>query len=319
MTSRTKHMVQSSCLLAWIFLFCYHTEGIRFGPHPVDSIDPWLTYGTPVTILVILLRLLSLLALPQTLFNLVGLLTINTFPDKSSFKSSPLLSPFICVRVVTRGLYPNLVKKTVRSNLNTLLDAGLENFVIQVVTDNPLQLAGDKRVLETLVDSTYQTKSGALNKARALQFCLEEDKNIVSDEDWIVHLDEETLLTDASVRGILNFISTGKHSFGQGLITYANNPPQFSSVAKRIQNRICTVADSFRVADDLGKLRCQLTYFNKPLFGWKGSYVVCNVSTVCKCIAYTVNHCYSLARFLVDQQLYRLICLYFFFSFSFLF
>ena len=62
------------------------------------------------------------------------------------------------------------------------------------------------------------------------------------------------------------------------MITYANNPPQFSSRLKFLQNRICTVADSFRVADDFGKLRCQLTYFNRPIFGWKGSYVVCNVS-----------------------------------------
>ena len=64
-----------------------------------------------------------------------------------------------------------------------------------------------------------QSKSGALNKARALQFCLEEDKNILKDDDWIVHLDEETLLTKGAVRGILNFINNGKHSFGQGRFT----------------------------------------------------------------------------------------------------
>ena len=72
-------------------------------------------------------------------------------------------------------------------------------------------------MVETVVDSTYKAKSGALNKARALQFCLEEDNNILKDEDWIVHLDEETLLTDSSVRGILNFINSGQHSFGQGI------------------------------------------------------------------------------------------------------
>ena len=77
-------------------------------------------------------RLLALLALPHTLCNMAGLVSINTFPEKPVFKSSPLLAPFICIRVVTRGLYPNLVKKTVRTNLNTLLDAGLENFTIQV-------------------------------------------------------------------------------------------------------------------------------------------------------------------------------------------
>jgi len=216
------------------------------------------------------------MALPQTLFNLVGLLSINAFPDKTKLQSSPLLAPFICVRVVTRGLYPNLVKKTVRTNINTLLDANIENFVVQVVTDNSIQIATDKRIVETVVPTSYKTKTGALNKARALQYCLEDDVNVLGEDDWIVHLDEETLLTENSVRGIMNFINEGKHSFGQGLITYASNPVQFKSYSKFLQNRICTVADSFRVADDMGKLRCQLTYFNKPLFGWKGSYVICN-------------------------------------------
>lgn len=275
LSSGAAHGVQCASLLSWVILFCWWTGGLRLYPHPVDSIDPWATHGTPVTIVIIFLRLLSLLALPQTLFNVFGLLTLNTFKPSPTFKSSPLLSPFVCVRVVTRGLYPNLVKKTVKANMNTLLNVGLENFVIQVVTDQAVHLAGDKRVIETVVDSTYKTKSGALNKARALQYCLEEDKNILEDDAWIVHLDEETLLTEASVRGIMNFITAGKHSFGQGLITYASNTPHFKSFSKMVQNRICTVADSFRVADDMGKLRCQLTYLNKPVFGWKGSYVVC--------------------------------------------
>ena len=55
------------------------------------------------------------------------------------------------------------------------------------------------------------------NQARALQYCLEEDNNILEDDAWIVHLDEETLLTEASVRGIMNFITADKHSFGQGM------------------------------------------------------------------------------------------------------
>lgn len=276
LSNKIKHVLQCICLFSWVFIFLYMTGGIRFEEQAVDTLDPWSEYGTIFTIILIIVRLLALLALPHTLCNMAGLVSINTFPEKPVFKSSPLLAPFICIRVVTRGLYPNLVKKTVRTNLNTLLDAGLENFTIQVVTDNPINLTTEKRVIETVVDSTYKCKSGALNKARALQFCLEEDKNFLNDEDWIVHLDEETLLTEASVKGILNFITAGKHSFGQGVITYANNPPQFNSFVKYLQNRICTVADSIRVADDFGKLRFQLTYLNKPIFGWKGSYVVCN-------------------------------------------
>ncbi|PSN37675.1 Beta-1 [Blattella germanica] len=97
----------------------------------------------------------------------------------------------------------------------------------------------------------------------------EDGVNILADTDWIVHLDEETLLTENSVRGILNFVLDGKHHFGQGLITYANED---------VVNWVTTLADSFRVADDMGKLRLQFSMFHKPLFSWKGSYVVTQVS-----------------------------------------
>lgn len=271
-----KHLVHCACMVVWIFLFCYHNDGIRFGPSPLDSIDPWSTYGAFFTLIFIFLRVLPFLALPQTLFNLVGLVAFDAFPKEVILASSPLLAPFVCVRVVTRGLYPNLVKRTVAENLATLLETGLDNFMIHVVTDRPLYLAKGNRVLETVVPSSYVPKSKALNKARALNYCLEDDVNLLGSDDWIIHLDEETLLTKDAVRGILNFISAGKSEFGQGLITYAKNPAVFNSFSPYIQNRICTVADSFRVADDMGKLRCQLKFFNKPMFGWKGSYVVCN-------------------------------------------
>ena len=47
-----------------------------------------------------------------------------------------------------------------------------------------------------MVPSDYKSKTGALNKSRALQYCLEDDVNMLNDDDWIVHLDEETLLTE---------------------------------------------------------------------------------------------------------------------------
>ena len=47
--------------------------------------------------------------------------------------------------------------------------------------------------------------------------------NTLKDTDWIVHLDEETILTEGSVKGIVNFICEGQHQFGQGVITYVND------------------------------------------------------------------------------------------------
>ena len=41
-----------------------------------------------------------------------------------------------------------------------------------MVTDKSIGLPQDKRTIETVVPTSYKTKSGALNKARALQYCL---------------------------------------------------------------------------------------------------------------------------------------------------
>uniref|UniRef100_A0A1A9Z8J8 Glycosyltransferase 2-like domain-containing protein n=1 Tax=Glossina pallidipes TaxID=7398 RepID=A0A1A9Z8J8_GLOPL len=195
--------------------------------------------------LLYLLRFLTFLTLPQVLFNFCGLIFYNAFPEKVVLKGSPLLAPFICIRVVTRGDFPDLVKTNVLRNMNTCLDTGLENFLIEVVTDKAVNLAHHRRIREIVVPKEYKTRTGALFKSRALQYCLEDNVNVLNDNDWIVHLDEETLLTENSVRGIINFVLDGKHPFGQGLITYAN---------ENVVNWLTTLADSFRVSDDMGEM-----------------------------------------------------------------
>ena len=90
------------------------------------------------------------------------------------------------------------------------------------------------------------------------------------------------------MRGILNFVSDGRHDFGQGLITYASSKLSFKSRLQAFQYRICTVADSFRVADDMGKLRCQFKVFHKPIFGFKGSYVVTRLGAERRYVLYDI-------------------------------
>lgn len=269
LSSWTKH-ISHCCLLATVILtFEFVSGGLRWGPSDQTHLDPWVQYGFVGALTLYLLRTLTFLSFPQVLFNFIGLTIYNAFPDKVDLKGSPLLAPFICIRVVSRGDYPQLVKTNVNKNLNKCIDAGLENFQIEVVSDKPIGLASHRRIREVVVPPSYRTSSGALFKARALQYCLENLVNELADHDWIVHLDEETLLTENSIRGILNFVLDGKHQFGQGLITYANED---------VVNWITTLADSFRVADDMGKLRLQFTMFHKPLFSMKGSYVVTQVN-----------------------------------------
>lgn len=265
-----KHLLHCCTLLGMIVGSCYLQGALRltnWDPR-LDKLHPVHEYGY-WAFAFYALRLVPLLNIPQLLFNLIGLIVYNVFPGKVLLKSSPLLAPLICFRVVTRGDYPDLVRNNVVRNINTLIDTGLENYLIEVVTDKSIELPTRRRIREIVVPKHYKTKSGALFKARALQYSLEESVNELSDNDWIVHLDEETLLTGNCVRGILNFVCEGKHQFGQGLITYANGP---------VVNWITTLADSLRVSDDMGKLRLQFRKFHKPLFSFKGSYVVSKVS-----------------------------------------
>lgn len=268
LSSIAKHVSHCCLLLVFILIFEFVSGGLRWNADEIVEIDPWTQYGIFGTIILYLLRTVTFLSLPQVLFNFIGLTIYNAFPDKVELKGSPLLAPFVCIRIVTRGDYPQLVQANVRRNLNKCIEAGLENFQIEVVSDKHIGLTLHRRVREVIVPPNYRTSSGALFKARALQYCLESSVNELSDHDWIVHLDEETLMTENSVRGILNFILDGKHQFGQGLITYANED---------VVNWITTLADSFRVADDMGKLRLQFTMFHKPYFSMKGSYVVTQV------------------------------------------
>lgn len=272
LTSKAKHYLHCCLFIYVIFMFEIFTGGIKLldGAFfvPAEDINPWVQYGYLGALVLYLLRLVTFLPLPQVLFNFIGLTYYNAFPDKVVLKASPILAPFICIRIVTRGDFPQLVKNNVNRNMNKCLDAGLENFLIEVVTDKTLGLEKHRKVREIVVPQDYRTKSGALFKARALQYCLEDEVNVLSPNDWIVHLDEETLLTENAVRGILNFVADGKHQFGQGLITYAN---------EEVVNWITTLADSFRVTDDMGKLKLQFRMFHKPLFSWKGSFVVTQV------------------------------------------
>ena len=139
-----------------------------------------------------------------------------------------------------------MVRNNVYRNINICHDAGLTNYFIEVVTDKAVSIVENEFTREVVVPPSYATRSGAMFKARALQYALEDEVciylnssiiscnsiisktcfmqvNTLKDTDWIVHLDEETILTEGSVKGIVNFICEGQHQFGQGVITYVND------------------------------------------------------------------------------------------------
>lgn len=180
LTSTVKHVLHCLLFFTFIAIFEIVTGGVKLYEADTLTLNPWETYGYLGTTFLYVLRLLAFLPLPHILLNFIGLVFFNSFPDKVVIKGSPLLAPFICIRVVTRGDYPQLVRSNVYRNLTKCIDAGLEHFMIEVVTDKAINLPKDRRVVETVVPANYQTLTGALFKSRALQYCLEEGVNTLS-------------------------------------------------------------------------------------------------------------------------------------------
>ena len=259
------HIMTVGLLLFSILLFMFLTGGIGF-QRPV-RFDPFVQYGTWGAIVLYVLRLLTLVPIPQAIFNFLGLVCFNTHPPKPKLKTTTLFGPFICFRIVTKGTFPELVRKNAQRNIDICSRIGLDNYIIEVVTDMAVNLQNSPRLREIIVPMQYQSNNGTLYKARALNYCLEPGIDMLADNDWIVHLDEETLVTEASVIGILNFINEAKYNFGQGVITYAN---------EEIVSWITTVADLVRVGMDYGMIRFTLKCLHRPVFSWKGSFIVSN-------------------------------------------
>ena len=218
---------------------------------------------------------------PQIITTMIGIVFLGPFNQKKIKTNcfSGLDVPWICVRVVTRGTYPKLVSRNVVKNIDVIKACGITKFVLEVVTDQPLYINETldeykQNYIETVVPENYRSKGDTRKKARALQYCLEEGVNSLSKDDYIVHLDEETLLTNDSMNGIINFITEGKHMIGQGIITYGMLPSPSSPSFTWVQHHLCTIADSVRVSDDVGKNKTQFKLLHKPFFGMKGSFVV---------------------------------------------
>ncbi|ESP02354.1 hypothetical protein LOTGIDRAFT_138558 [Lottia gigantea] len=263
-----RHILTLLVLCLFIIFVGVGSGSIRLDNKPHKIIDPFKEYGTFWACILLFIRFLPVITLPLALFNFLGIVCFNTHPVKPALKASVLFGPFLCFRVVTRGMFPALVKRNVERNIEKCIKLGLTNFVFEIATDSSIGIQSSGQVREIVVPEKYQTKNGTLYKARALQYCLEEEVNILSDNDWIIHLDEETLITENSLIGIINFINDGTYSFGQGVITYAN---------EEIVNWFTTLADSIRVGMDYGIIRFTLGALHRPLFSWKGSFVVSNV------------------------------------------
>ena len=115
----SQHCLHVVGYVTWLVVIVYRNTHQRWATDNQD--DPFEKYGPFVAYFSIGVRLLSVLIIPQMLALTVGLLMFDVKqPSPVQLKCSVALAPFVCIRMVTRGLYPTLVNQNVKSHLHVM-------------------------------------------------------------------------------------------------------------------------------------------------------------------------------------------------------
>lgn len=170
----TAHLLNVLILISYMILWNFFTRTYVY-PAPtvkLPSESRWLRLS-----LAWFIRISLLIQLPFYCLSLFSFITYFPYdvifgvkPAKRRFDPESL--PLMVVRIVTRGHYRDIIEKSVATHKRLFEQAGVEKYLIQVVTENSLSLTtgtGEK-VEEILVPTDYRTPHGTLFKARNLTY-----------------------------------------------------------------------------------------------------------------------------------------------------
>ncbi|KAJ5807840.1 hypothetical protein N7474_009109 [Penicillium riverlandense] len=116
------------------------------------------------------------------------------------------------------------------------------------------------------VPRVVETKK-AMYKARALEYFRQKQR--LTRDDWVLHLDEESQIDESVIKTCLDFIERGHADFGIGTIFYTS--------ANHWRNAFLSAAEVGRLAEDFGQFQLPVRYLNRPLLGWiHGSWILIN-------------------------------------------
>jgi len=108
------------------------------------------------------------------------------------------------------------------NNINRICkEVGYDNYRIDVVSEVNESFKGAATIA---VPQDYATFNNAKYKARALHYAVEQrEKNEEnSDDTWIYHLDDESMITKQGLLSILDHADNNRQPIAGGLITYPN-------------------------------------------------------------------------------------------------
>lgn len=243
----------------------YIFSDVHFPGNQADGVETGLN----------ILKLFWLVPFPYAITNFFSFARFPVFQRPAQPISRPL-DVTLYFRYVTRGNNPRLVAEVVDDSFHVLQSSlPFANWKIEVISDNPLAISAyEGQVQVIVVPDDYSLPNGTKYKARALHYAT--TASTAREEDWVIHLDEETRFDTDTVRRIQAFVIGERYNLrtsnqmlpriGQGVIIYGKG---------RIVNWLTTLADSIRVGDDYGRFRLQYE-MGKANMGIHGSFIVIN-------------------------------------------
>ncbi|PIA92572.1 Beta-1,4-mannosyltransferase egh [Cercospora beticola] len=166
------------------------------------------------------------------------------------------------ILVVTKGTNKNTVERSrAMRDLETLDDR--IRFVILTDEGSGADIKQeDVGVAMIRVPKSF-SPTKAKHKARALEYF--RLRMELGDNDWVLHLDEETIVDTHCVLSCISFIERAtEYDWGQGIITY--------NTVNYWKNPFLTFAEICRVRDDLGRFQFMQSTLHMPLWGAHGSF-----------------------------------------------
>ncbi|EPQ30870.1 uncharacterized protein PFL1_01767 [Pseudozyma flocculosa PF-1] len=231
--------------------------------------NPWAYFKTPMPASFSLLwKVLWLFTFPFVVITFVGFMAPDITLSRKQQDSKRVYRDRIhklYIVSVTRGTNEDATR---RCHLELRkLEKYHPAVEVIVLTDEPNAYPD----LNNIVTPKAYVSPGkmAKHKARALDYFRHVAK--LTPYDWVMHMDEESIMDAASLRGCMDMIRYTPHDFGQGIILYnAHN------YWKGVAGWAFTVADALRVGDDLARFSLQANIFKRPVFGVHGSFLMIN-------------------------------------------
>ena len=160
---------------------------------------------------------------------------IERKPQKSDYK--------VIFQITTRGFNVDALKRSIES-IKYWAPKYLKDYEIWVITepdaDPEIDNIKDVKIIKVPYD--FSTKNGSKYKTRALEYAKELRKDYNHEKTWIYFLDEESIVGEDTILGIIDFIENNRGVIGQGLIIY----PNFFG-----KNIFTSLADSIRPSADV--------------------------------------------------------------------